>query len=62
MIVTKDDDFQGLLNVLGHPPKVVRLRMGNCSNHAIISALIRQFSAIASTLAEPAVGLVELYE
>ena len=31
VLVTKDDDFQRLSVMRGHPPKVVWIRLGNCS-------------------------------
>lgn len=31
-IVTKDDDFLGLLALMGHPPKVALLSLGNSTN------------------------------
>lgn len=34
-IVTKDDDFLGLLSLLGYPPKIVLLTLGNCTNRQI---------------------------
>lgn len=39
-IVTKDADFRQRSFVLGHPPKIVWLRLGNCSTNAI-EALMR---------------------
>lgn len=39
-IVTKDADFRQRSFVLGHPPKIVWLRLGNSSTNAI-EALIR---------------------
>ena len=31
VIVTKDSDFQQRSLLFGHPPKVIRLRVGNCT-------------------------------
>ena len=31
LIITKDKDFVGLSALRGHPPKVIVLRIGNCS-------------------------------
>ncbi len=31
MIVSKDNDFQQMSFVFGHPPKVIWIRRGNCS-------------------------------
>ena len=39
-IVTKDSDFQAMSLVLGHPPKVVRLRIGNCPT-SVVENLLR---------------------
>ena len=60
-LVTKDDDFAGLLSVLGYPPKVVRLSMGNCTNQRVINALLKSREEIGTALANPEIGLVEVY-
>ncbi len=39
MIVSKDSDFRQLAFLLGPPPKVVWLRVGNCSTAAIAAIL-----------------------
>jgi predicted nuclease of predicted toxin-antitoxin system len=39
-IVSKDSDFQQRAFLLGHPPKVVWVRLGNCST-AEVAALLR---------------------
>jgi Uncharacterized protein conserved in bacteria len=61
VIVTKDDDFLDLLSILDYPPKVILLKMGNCSNQLIVEALVRSKDDIASALASPDAGLVEIY-
>jgi predicted nuclease of predicted toxin-antitoxin system len=43
-IASKDSDFQQRSLLLGAPPKVVWLRVGNCSTSRI-EKLIRQYSA-----------------
>ncbi len=40
VIVSKDSDFQQRAVLLGHPPKVVWIRLGNCSTH-VVSELLR---------------------
>ena len=51
VVVTKDEDFYRLSLLRGAPPKVVWLRLGNCSTVAISQLLrahaddIRQFEA-----------------
>jgi predicted nuclease of predicted toxin-antitoxin system len=39
MIVTKDSDFHQRSLLLGQPPKVVWLRVGNCPTEAIVRLL-----------------------
>ncbi len=48
VIVSKDLDFQQRSLLFGHPPKVVRLRVGNCTVQ-IIEDLLRKYSAIIHT-------------
>lgn len=40
MIVSKDSDFHQRSFVLGHPPKVVWVRLGNCAT-GVIETLLR---------------------
>ena len=40
-IVTKDDDFEQRSILLGHPPKVIWLRLGNCKSEAVVTLLRR---------------------
>ncbi len=49
-IVTKDIDFQQRSLLFGHPPKVVRLRVGNCTIQ-MIEELLRKHSEIIHTFA-----------
>ena len=46
MIVSKDMDMHDLSLVLGDPPKVVWLRLGNCSTAQVESLLRRVFGII----------------
>jgi predicted nuclease of predicted toxin-antitoxin system len=39
MIVSKDSDFYHRSMLLGHPPKVVWIRLGNCTTAQIIGLL-----------------------
>ncbi len=45
VIVSKDLDFQQRSLLFGHPPKVVRLRVGNCTVQKI-EDLLRRYSAV----------------
>jgi len=48
VIVSKDIDFQQRSLLFGHPPKVVRLRVGNCTVQTIEN-LLRRHSAFIHT-------------
>ena len=46
MIVSKDADMHDLSLVFGNPPKVIWLRLGNCSTKQVEDLLRRQFDTI----------------
>jgi predicted nuclease of predicted toxin-antitoxin system len=46
MIVSKDADMHDLSLVFGSPPKVIWLRLGNCSTLQVENLLRRDFNAI----------------
>ncbi len=48
VIVSKDLDFQQRSLLFGHPPKVVRLRVGNCTVQTI-EDLLRRYSVVIHT-------------
>lgn len=39
MLVTKDEDFQRLSVLLGPPPKVIWIRLGNCTTQDVARLL-----------------------
>ena len=39
VIVTKDDDFEQRSVLLGHPPKVIWIRLGNCRTADVVLLL-----------------------
>ncbi len=51
-IVTKDADFRQRSFVLGHPPKIVWLRLGNCSTTEIETLLRSRAADIEEFLAD----------
>jgi len=62
IVVTKDKDIAEFAVLKGAPPKVVWLRMGNCSTRAVEAALRENFEKI-SALAEHAERIVlELFD
>jgi predicted nuclease of predicted toxin-antitoxin system len=48
VIVTKDDDFHQISTLLGSPPKVVWIRLGNCRTADVASLLIDSFKVISA--------------
>jgi predicted nuclease of predicted toxin-antitoxin system len=46
MIVSKDSDMHDLSLVFGSPPKVIWIRIGNCSTSQVEQLLRREFDAI----------------
>ncbi len=62
IIVTKDKDIGEFAVLKGAPPKVVWLRMGNCSTRSVEAALRANFEKI-SALAQDAERIVlELFD
>ena len=62
LIVSKDNDFAELAVLRGAPPKVVWLRLGNCSTGAVEQLLRRNFSMIVEFVADPERVVLELFE
>jgi predicted nuclease of predicted toxin-antitoxin system len=59
-IVTKDADFSDLNVLLGFPPKVVWLRIGNCPTQVIEDVLRLHRPTIEALHHDPNTGIVEL--
>ena len=53
VIVSKDRDFADLAILHGAPPKVVRLRLGNCSWRFPAQVLIQNWAHIKEFYADP---------
>jgi predicted nuclease of predicted toxin-antitoxin system len=60
MIVSKDADMHDLSLVLGNPPKVIWLRLGNCSTLQVENLLRRDFVAIESFFKDETLSLIAL--
>lgn len=60
MIVSKDADMHDLSLVFGNPPKVVWLRLGNCSTRQVEELLRRDFDVIKLFYADETVSLLVL--
>jgi predicted nuclease of predicted toxin-antitoxin system len=60
MIVSKDADMHDLSLVLGNPPKVIWLRLGNCSTRQVEDVLRRNFDAIKLFYEDESLSLLAL--
>jgi predicted nuclease of predicted toxin-antitoxin system len=60
VIVSKDSDFSDLSVLRGSPPKVIWLRLGNCTTEEAEAALRAAKEDIAAFLMDPASAVLEL--
>ena len=60
MVVSKDADMHDLSLVFGSPPKVIWVRLGNCSTFQIESLLRREFGAVQSFYADKNLSLLAI--
>lgn len=60
VIVSKDSDFQAMSLLLGHPPKVIRLRVGNCPSRFIENLLRKSRPDIDLFLSDASLSLLVL--
>jgi predicted nuclease of predicted toxin-antitoxin system len=60
MIVSKDPDMHDLSLVQGNPPKVIWLRLGNCSTSQVEGLLRRDFNAIELFYRDANLSLIAL--
>ncbi|HEY7022854.1 MAG TPA: DUF5615 family PIN-like protein [Ktedonobacterales bacterium] len=59
-LVTKDADFNDLSVLRGSPPKVLWLRLGNCTPNDIEQTLRRAHSEVVAFLGDPTLSILEL--
>lgn len=61
-IVSRDIDFANMAALLGHPPKVIWLRTGNCPT-AIVVRLLRTYAqGILDLERDEALACLEIYD
>jgi predicted nuclease of predicted toxin-antitoxin system len=60
MIVSKDADMHDLSLLFGNPPKVIWLRLGNCSTAQAENLLRHEFEAIQAFYEDDTVSLLAL--
>lgn len=61
MIVTKDVDFSDRSAIEGHPPKIVWIRIGNCTTSEIESALRKNHAKILEFEQNDNLGVLALF-
>jgi predicted nuclease of predicted toxin-antitoxin system len=61
IIVSKDADFSELSLLHGHPPKLVWLRVGNCTTREIEELLRANYAAIEQMNQDATVGILSLF-
>ena len=59
-IVSKDSDFQHRAMLFGHPPKVVWVRLGNCSTAAVVVLLRNRLAEMLAFDADLTAALLAL--
>ena len=60
-IVTKDADFSEMSVLQGFPPKVIWIRLGNCTTQQIEDLMRKHHEAVVAFDADPMVGLLSLF-
>ena len=61
VVVTKDADFVELGTLYGFPPKIVWLRLGNCTTRQIEQKLRDNQTAILQLQTEAELGIISLF-
>jgi predicted nuclease of predicted toxin-antitoxin system len=60
MLVTKDEDFHRLSVLKGMPPKVVWIRVGNCTTRDVARLLRERWPLLREFASDPVAALLEL--
>lgn len=60
VLVTKDSDFSELSTLRGFPPKVLWLRIGNCTTGQMETLIRNSQEAIQQLESDAAIGVLEL--
>lgn len=57
-VVSKDADFHQMSFLFGAPPKIVWLRLGNCTTDDVVRCLVRREASIVAFLRDPESALL----
>ena len=60
-IITRDNDFNDLIAIKGFPPKIIWMRVGNCSRKFTSDLLIRYKQEIEELWKSEEYGLLEIF-
>lgn len=60
-MISKDVDFSELSLILGSPPKLIWLRLGNCTITQIEKLLRSDYEAIKQMNQDPTVSILSLF-
>ena len=60
LLVTKDADFSDFSTLLGFPPKVIWIRLGNCTTSQIENLLRSHYDAIQTLNESDSLGILSL--
>jgi len=60
ILVSKDADFGEMSLLHGHPPKLIWLRLGNCTTSQIERLLRLSYDAIEQMNQDPIIGILSL--
>lgn len=60
LLVSKDEDFHRLSVLRGFPPKVIWIRLGNCSTSDIEQVLRQRFEQVAAFAAHEEAAFIAL--
>ena len=59
-LVSKDSDFYNKSMLHGHPPKVIWIKRGNCTNRQILLLLRNKLEAISSFILDDQVSFIAI--
>ncbi|MBM9546979.1 DUF5615 family PIN-like protein [Leptospira sp. 201903074] len=60
IIVTKDNDFNKILEKKGFPPKIIQIKRGNCNTSSIVNLLKENSETIITFSKNPEAGILFL--
>ena len=60
VLLTRDEDFLQFSVVHGWPPKVILLRIGNCSTRSVVARFLARAEIVRDFLEHPEAGLLAL--